>query len=77
LAAYADGSGSSNNFIHAYMLNSELFNLYFDKDAYFTLGDMERISGYAAASANIMTRCQMTTQNLSGHGVVLFNSATL
>ena len=77
LAAYADGSAVTNNFIHAYMLNSELFNLYFDKDAFFTLGDMERISGYAAASANIMTRCQMTTQNLSGHGVVLFNSATL
>lgn len=78
LPTYASSSGNAtNDFIHAYMLNSELFNLYFDKDAYFTLGDMERISGYAAASANIMTRCQMTTQNLSGHGVVIFDTATL
>lgn len=68
------GGAATNHFVHAYMLNSELFNLYFDKDAFFTLGNMERISGYAAASANIMTRCQMTTQNLSGHGLVIFNT---
>lgn len=77
LTAYKSSDGlSSGNYIHAYMLNSDLFNLYFDKDAFFTLGDMERISGYAAASANIMTRVQMTTQNLSGHGVVTFDQRT-
>lgn len=78
LESFVDGAAAtSGKFVHVYMLNSELFNLYFDKDAFFTLGDMERISGYAAASANIMTRCQMTTQNLSGHGVINFPTATL
>jgi hypothetical protein len=78
LPSFVDGAAAtSGKFNHVYMLNSELFNLYFDKDAFFTLGDMERISGYAAASANIMTRCQMTTQNLSGHGIINFPNATL
>ena len=76
LPAYAAGGGASGNYIHMYMLNSELFNMYFDRDAYFTLGDMERISGYAALSANLMTRTQLTTQNLSGHGIIVSDSQT-
>ena len=79
LQQYLTSTGNAvapNEYVHAYLLNSSLFNLYFDKDAFFTLGDMERISGYAAASANIMTRVQMTTQNLSGHGVLSFPQQT-
>lgn len=69
---YVDGAGpASNGKISMYFLNSKLFNVYFDKDAYFELGDYERISGYAAMAANIMVRTQITTANLSGHGVIM------
>jgi hypothetical protein len=68
---YDDGSARTNGKISMYFLNSKLFNVYFDKDAYFELGDYERISGYAAMAANIMVRTQITTANLSGHGVIM------
>jgi hypothetical protein len=37
----------------------------------FELGDMESISGYSAKSAQIALRMQVTTANLSGHGVLV------
>lgn len=62
--------------VSQYFLNSKLFNVYFDKDAYFELGDYERISGYAAMAANIMVRTQLTTANLSGHGLIMNGEAS-
>jgi hypothetical protein len=64
------GSGGSNK-MSMYFLNSRLFNIYFDRDAKFALGDMESISGYAAMSAQIAVRMQICTSNLSGHGVLV------
>ena len=64
------GSGGVNK-MSMYFLNTKLFNIYFDKDAKFELGDMETISGYAAMSAQIALRMQVTTQNLSGHGILV------
>lgn len=64
------GSGGTNK-MSMYFLNTKLFNIYFDKDAKFELGDMETISGYAAMSAQIALRMQITTANLSGHGVLV------
>ena len=64
------GSGGTNK-MSMYFLNTKLFNIYFDKDAKFELGDMETISGYAAMSAQIALRMQVTTQNLSGHGILV------
>ena len=52
-------------------LNSNLFTVYFDQDAHFEMGDMERISGYAAASSNIMVRTQLAASHLAGLGVLL------
>lgn len=72
---YNDGSARTNGKVSQYFLNSKLFNVYFDKDAYFELGDYERISGYAAMAANIMVRTQITTANLSGHGLLLNGEA--
>jgi len=63
--------GSNNGTIDAMFLNSKLLSVYFDKDAYFELGEFERISGYAAMAANIMTRTQLATANLSGHGILV------
>lgn len=64
------GSGGSNK-MSMYFLNSKLFTVYFDQDAFFELGDMEHISGYAAMAANIMVRTQLATSNLSGHGILI------
>ena len=63
--------GPTTGNVSMYFLNSKLFNIYFDKDAKFELGDMETISGYAAMSAQIALRMQVTTANLSGHGVLV------
>ena len=57
--------------ISMYFLNSKLFSVYFDRDAFFEMGKMERISGYAAMSSNILTRSQLCISNLSGQGVLL------
>ena len=54
-----------------YFLNSRLFQIYFDRDAKFALGDMETISGYAARSSQIALRMQICTSNLSGHGILV------
>jgi hypothetical protein len=64
------GSGATNK-MSMYFLNSKLFTVYFDQDAFFELGDMEHISGYAAMAANIMVRTQLATSNLSGHGILI------
>ena len=63
--------GAGSNKMSMYFLNSRLFNIYFDRDAKFALGDMESISGYAAMSAQIAVRMQICTSNLSGHGVLV------
>ncbi len=54
-----------------YFLNSQLFNVYFDRDAKFELSDMENISCYPAMSSAIAVRMQICTSNLSGHGVLI------
>ena len=64
------GDGGGNK-MSMYFLNSRLFNVYFDRDAKFELGDMESISGYAAMSAQIAVRMQICTSNLSGHGILV------
>lgn len=63
--------GLAKGTIDAMFLNSKLMSLYFDRDAYFEMGEFERISGYAAMAANIMTRTQLATANLSGHGILV------
>ena len=74
-----DGSDVENfhGTIDAMFLNSKLMSLYFDRDAYFEMGEFERISGYAAMAANIMTRTQLATANLSGHGILVNAFATI
>ncbi len=62
---------TNTNFVSMYFLNSKLFTVYFDKDAHFEMSDMERISGYAAASSNIMVRTQLAASHLAGLGVLL------
>lgn len=61
----------NTNVFSMLFLNSKLFSVYFDRDAHFEMGKMERISGYAAMASNIMVRTQLCTSNLSGHGVLL------
>jgi hypothetical protein len=56
--------------ISMYMLNSKLFNVYFDTDGYFELGEANPLSGYAATTFEIYVRMQVCSSNLSGHGVL-------
>ena len=69
--------GANNGTVDALFLNSKLLSLYFDKDAYFEMSEFERISGYAAMAAHIMTRTQLATANLSGHGILVNAFATI
>tara|TARA_R100000664_G_C2754462_1_gene142073 strand:+ start:929 stop:2053 length:1125 start_codon:yes stop_codon:yes gene_type:complete len=69
--------GANNGTVDAIFLNSKLMSLYFDKDAYFEMSEFERISGYAAMAAHIMTRTQLATANLSGHGILVNAFATI
>lgn len=64
------GSGASNK-MSMYFLNSRLFNIYFDRDAKFEVGDMDSIPGYAAWAALIALRMQVCTSNLGGHGILV------
>ncbi len=61
--------------VSMYFLNSKLFSVYFDKDAHFEMSEMERISGYAAASSNIMVRTQLAASHLAGQGILLNGEA--
>ena len=63
-------TSSKGKAISMYFLNSDLFTVYFDRDAYFELGDMERISGYAAASTNILCRTQLAISHLASQSVL-------
>jgi hypothetical protein len=63
-------NASNGNPLSQYFLNSKLFNLYTDPDAFFEVEAMQSIPGYASMAANIMVRCQLTASNLSGHGIL-------
>ena len=65
---FAIGGGDK---MSMYFLNSKLFNVYFDQDAFFEMGEMKAISGYAAMSSNIMTRTQLAISHLAGQGVLI------
>lgn len=63
-------TASDTNPLSMYFLNSKLFSLYTDPDAFFEVEPMQAIPGYASMAANIMVRCQLTAGNLSGHGIL-------
>jgi hypothetical protein len=77
LANQYQTDSANNGTVDAIFLNSKLMSLYFDKDAYFEMSEFERISGYAAMAAHIMTRTQLATANLSGHGILVNAFATI
>jgi len=64
------GSGGANK-MSMYFLNSKLFTVYFDTDAFFSLEEPDTISGYAAFAQNLLCRMQLATSNLSGHGILV------
>lgn len=68
-------NGSDGNPLSQYFLNSALFNLYTDEDAFFEVEPMESIPGYATMAANIIVRMQLTASNLSGHGILTNGNA--
>lgn len=68
-------NGSNGNPLSQYFLNSSLFNLYTDEDAFFEVEPLESIPGYASMAANIIVRMQLTASNLSGHGILTNGNA--
>jgi hypothetical protein len=68
-------NASNSNPLSQYFLNSALFNLYTDEDAFFEVEPMESIPGYATMAANIIVRMQLTASNLSGHGILTNGNA--
>jgi len=62
---------SGGNALSMYFLNSQLFSIYFDKDAYFEVSPMEKVSGYLAMACEVMCRMQICSSNLSGHGILV------
>lgn len=63
-------NASDGNPLSQYFLNSALFNLYTDEDAFFEVEPMESIPGYASMAANIIVRMQLTASNFSGLGIL-------
>jgi hypothetical protein len=61
---------SDGNPLSQYFLNSKLFNLYTDPDAFFEVEEMAAIPGYASMAANILVRAQLTASSLSGLGIL-------
>jgi len=59
------------NTLSMYFLNSNLFSVYFDKDANFEISPMENVSGFMAQACEILVRMQICSSNLSGHGILV------
>tara|TARA_R100000655_G_scaffold36212_2_gene70389 strand:+ start:206 stop:1246 length:1041 start_codon:yes stop_codon:yes gene_type:complete len=59
------------NSVSIYMLNTEFMKLVIDSDANFTVSDFEHISGYASRAAHIMCRCQLITDHLASHALIV------
>jgi hypothetical protein len=68
-------NASDGNPLSQYFLNSALFNLYTDEDAFFEVEPMESIPGYASMAANIIVRMQLTASNFSGLGILTDGNA--
>jgi hypothetical protein len=62
---------SGPNSLSIYMLNTEFMKLVIDSDANFTVSDFEHISGYASRAAHIMCRCQLITDHLASHALIV------
>lgn len=68
-------TASDTKALSMYFLNSRLFSLYTDPDAFFEVEPMQAIPGYASMAANILVRAQVTASNLSGHGILTDGNA--
>ena len=60
---------TGDNIISAYYLCTDYIKLAFDSEAQFRMDDFEMISGYAARSANIITRLQAYVSHLACQGI--------
>ena len=60
---------TGNDIISAYYLCTDYIKLAFDSEAQFRMDDFEMISGYAARSANIITRLQAYVSHLACQGI--------
>lgn len=59
------------DFISMYFLNSNMFNVYFDKDANYRVKDWRELQGYDAEGCDILVRTQLAISHLASHGVLI------
>lgn len=57
--------------ISAYVLSSDMFQLYADTDGWFNLSEMMPVPGTATEAAMVFCRMQLVTGHLASHGILL------
>jgi hypothetical protein len=57
--------------VSAYVLSSDMFQLYADTDGWFNLSEMLPVPGTATEAAMVFCRMQLVTGHLASHGVLI------
>ena len=57
--------------VSAYVLSSDMFQLYADTDGWFNLSEMLPVPGTATEAAMVFCRMQLVTGHLASHGILL------
>jgi hypothetical protein len=65
------GSGMGALPVSAYVLSSDMFQLYADTDGWFNLSEMLPVPGTATEAAMVFCRMQLVTGHLASHGVLI------
>lgn len=68
-------SDAGTNYIAAMCLNTDMFNLIFDKNANFEMTDFQDATGYASRYAYILNRCQIVAHHLASSGLIVWATA--
>lgn len=61
----------ASDVVSMYFLNSKMFSVYFDKDAYFNVGDLKELDSYDVWMAKNLVRTQLAITHLASHGVLI------
>lgn len=65
------GSGMGAQTVSAYVLSSDMFQLYADTDGWFNLSEMLPVPGTATEAAMVFCRMQLVTGHLASHGILI------
>lgn len=57
--------------VSAYVLSSDMFQLYADTDGWFNMSEMDRVPGTATMASTVFCRIQLSTGHLASHGILI------